>query len=177
MAQPIKNPTAPPTFEAGGHTWQIKLTLGLLDDVQQQTAVDLVPEGDNVSAVTGLILNHRKLGAVLWALCGKQAAERELDKRGFLDILDAAALAKGWEATVAAIVFFIHSRNPKLAVAVEKLIEKEMEVVEAGAVEMLAAIESSEVNEALKETARRIGDEMRKGVVEQLASSATNSQA
>jgi hypothetical protein len=172
----VKVVDAPPTFEdAGKRTWTIKLTLGGIEAVQLATKVDLLPKGNDVTGITNLLFDDRLLGSVLWSLCEPAAKEQSIDRRQFFDALDAESLSKGWGALADAVVFFIrHRQGESVAKAVQGVLDAQMKVLEAGAVEMLAAIQSADVDEAIKKTAERIGRELRAEVASQFANSAMN---
>lgn len=165
----------PPVFrDDAARDWTIRLTSQAIDDVLDLTQVDLIPEGENVSGVIGLCLNHRLLSKVLWCLCRKQAEAKQIDERSFKEGLEATALSKAWGALVDAILFFIQeTKGLGLAKAFQEIFEAEIRVIEAGATEMLQVLQASEVNEAMKDTAKRIGAEMKQEILSQLASSAT----
>lgn len=176
--QQLKIVDKPPAFrDDAGRDWTIRLTSQLIDDVLDLTQVDIIPEGENVSGVIGLCLNHRLLSKVLWCVCRKQAEAKQVDERSFKEGLEATALAKGWEAMVDAIIFFIQeTRGTALARAFQEVTEAEIRVIEAGATEMLQVLQASEVDVAMKDTAKRIGREMKEGILSQLGNFATNSQ-
>ena len=169
----------PPTFQdQAKNLWTVKLTLGLVDDVLAETGIDLLPQNNDVSPIINLWFDPRKLGLVLWQLCKVQAESRKIDQSAFSKLLDAPAMKAGWGAMADATIFFIQqTQGQKSAEAVEKVIEAQMRVIEAGVVELIATIESSEVNEAVKQTAIRIGAEMKAGLIQQLANGASESPA
>lgn len=185
---PTKIVEAPPTWkDSAGRLWTIKLNLQLLDDVLATTGVDLVPEGKNVSSVTALLLNHRALGSVLWALTRDQAvrvqvpsnngdAAHPLTEREFKQSLEADQLHEGWEAIVDAILFFIQSQSPGLAQATKEVIDAEVDVMEAGAQEILATLRSQEVSGAINDAAARLGKEMKEMTIAELAKPVTGWQ-
>lgn len=174
----VKVVDKPPTFrDDAGRDWTLRLTTQSIDDVLDLTQVELIPEGENVSSVIGLCLNHRLLAKVLWCLCKKQAEAKQIDERSFKEGFEATALSKGWGALVDAILFFIQeTRGLGLAKAFQEIVEAEMRVIEAGAAEMLQVLQASEVDAAMKDTAKRIGEQMKEDILSQLASSVMNSQ-
>lgn len=172
-----KEVNTPPTFQdQQKNLWTVKLTLGLIDEVLAETGTDLLPENHDVSPIINLWFYPRKLGALMWCLCRKQAESKKIDKDAFLGVMDASTLKAGWGAMADAIIFFIHqTQGEKSAEAIEKLIEAQMRVIEAGVAELIATIESSEVNQAMKATASRIGAEMKTGIIRSLESGAFES--
>lgn len=172
-----KEVNTPPTFQdQQKNLWTVKLTLGLIDEVLTETGVDLLPENHDVSPIINLWFDARKLGTLLWCLCRRQAESKKIDQAAFLDVMDASTLKAGWGAMADAIIFFIQkTQGEKSAEAIEKLIEAQMRVLEAGVAELIATIEASEVDQAMRETARRIGAEMKAGILRELESGATES--
>jgi hypothetical protein len=174
--QPPKSITAPPTFQdAEQRTWQIKLTGELIDSVLATTQIDLVPDDQDYGPVITLITSHRKLGAVLWECVKKQAESDSIDKAAFTAALDGPAYAKGWEALVDAIHFFIQNLSPKRAESFEAMVEATMKVVEAEAQTQIEIILSQSTDEALKDAATKIKEQMQTELVKEFANCAASS--
>lgn len=172
-----KPSNSPPTFaDSDGRVWTIKLSLGLIDRVQSATQIDLAPEDNNVSPITQLIFQSRLLGQVLWECCRPAAESAGVSREEFVDRLDPESLAAGWGALQEAVIFFIHSKSPAVAVATRRAMEAEMQVVEAGARQMIATLESTTTEKALKEAIGRIGREMQEGITTGLGKSPIRSR-
>lgn len=142
--------------------------------MQAQTKIDLVPDDQDYAPVITLITSHRKLSAVLWE-CVKKQAEPDIDRAAFLSEMDGATFAKGWEALVDAIHFFIHSLNPKRAESFMAMVEATMKVVEAEAQTQIEVIQSRSTDEALKDAVKGIKERMEKDLAKGFANCAANS--
>lgn len=171
--EPIKS--APSFKDGADHVWTVNPTLGLIDRVLEKTRVDLLPDDMDPSVITGLLFNARRLGAVLWEFCRDQAANVGVEHEAFLNALDGAAITRGWGALVDGIYFFTQSQSPKVAKQWMGLIEAQMKVIEAGAVEVAGAIGSEQTNEAIRAAIGEIGKEMKREIQEELAKSVTSS--
>lgn len=164
----------PPRFtDAQGREWTIRLSVQSIDDVQNAMGLSILPEGKDAQTLTGLLFNVKKLASVLWVLCRKQAEASGLDERGFREGLEADALTKGWEAIHDAVIFFIRQQSPALADAMAAVVQAEMRVVEAGAVEMVEAIRSSDVGASLSQATKDIAAEFKRDLLQQLGNSAS----
>lgn len=141
--------TSPPRLTAGGREYQIRLTLGLGDKIAERTGVDLVGD-DARDQIFALMVDQRKLAAVLWQFCESQA---EVDRDAFLESLDGATLAEGWQAVVDAVVFFIH---PLSREQFEIAFEQQMAAWEAGTANLRKMIQSEESQAAIAKTLREM---------------------
>lgn len=166
---------APPTFpDANGRRWTIKLTLGLIEGVQERCGIDLAPDDNDISPVAGLLFNTRKLGGLLWECCRKQAEADGIDREAFFEALDEDALSAGWGAVVDAIVFFIHSKSPKVAESVRLAVEAQMQLLEAGAEQMQKAMQSDVTKQGIAEALDQIGRQMQSELNQALTQAATD---
>lgn len=168
---PTENPTSPPQFQdSHNRQWTVRLSLSLADRVYESTQVDLLPDSNDLSAITALTSKYRKLGAVLWECCKAQADEQGVSRESFMESLDGSALASGWGALVDAIVFFIRQESPKKADAVAATIEKLMEAVEAEAEMMLSVVRSEKTQESLNRVVAESGEKMQSELTKALDS-------
>lgn len=162
----------PPQFtDAQGRAWTIRLSVQALDDVQDITGLAILPEGKDAQTLTGLLFNVRKLSSVLWVLCRRQAEAVGVDERAFREGLEAESLTKGWEAIYDAVIFFIRQQSPGLAAAMAEVVQAEMRVVEAGAVEMVEVLKNSEVGASLSQATKDIAAELKRDLLQQLGNS------
>lgn len=177
MPAPEKNLTAPPTFQdSEKRTWSINLTLELINSAIEHEQVSLTMDEESIGQVMGLLFDDQKLGSVLWLCIRRQAETKQIDRDGFFAALDGAALADGWEALRQAIVFFIRSRSPSRAAALNELIEKQMELIEAGQGVMLKTLQGSNVKEAMDKVTNTLGSDMEKEVKKLLDNFAMSSE-
>lgn len=141
----IEPPTQPPRFrDASGREWSIKLTLGVIESIQEQAGVDVLPRDCDVSTLTGLLFDPRQLAKVLWAaIQSKDGSTWE----EFRDALDGEALSLGWNALVEAVLFFIRSQSEPLAKTVEEAIEASMRLMERGTEAIRRTMASAEIED------------------------------
>lgn len=163
--------TAPPTFKAGDRIYSINLNLGLIDSVLSATQLDLAPDDGDYHEVSLLLLNPKKLGNVLWE-CVK--GQSEVDRTGFLGLLDKDALAAGWGALADAVVFFIP--NPEIAKQAMELIEAQVRMIEVNAQEVAKSFNSPEVAKAMREVIEENGASVRAGIKEEFDKSVMSSR-
>ena len=173
--------TAPPVFkDADGREWTVNLTVGIIDRVRERLKINLYVDKDDATEVVALLFDDQRLAGLLWFLVKKQAKgmvvaaeedepEHAYGEADFRNALDANAMAEGWKAVCDAILFFTRAKNPKLAAAIEKVIEGQMRVVEAGVGQILETMTSPEVERGIQEAAEKIGQEMKANTVRQLA--------
>jgi hypothetical protein len=164
-------------FDSEHRTWMIDLKLATIDAIKANTQVDLIPDNNDCSKIAELCFDSRKLAAVLWDCIREQAESKQIDRKLFYSALDGTSLARGWEALVDAIVFFIRQQNPQQAAMVEEMIRVQFKVMEAGAVEMIKRMSSEETDKAIRDLLNRLGEEMQQGIAEALENSASNSEA
>lgn len=169
--------SAPPTFtDSEKRVWTIKLNLSLLDAVQANCQVDLTIRDLKTDHITNLLFEHRSLGNVLWECCQHQAKDKGVDRDSFFQALDADALSAGWGALVDGIVFFIQqTQGPKMAQAVNELVEKQMALVERGAATLVETLKSRETDEKLKQKFDEIAKSLQGEMNRTLDNFATNS--
>lgn len=169
-----QNPSSPPTFQdLSKRTWTIKLTVGAVDRVEAETQFQLLPEGLDTTALTGLLFDDRKLASVLWSCC--RPLDDSVSRESFMDSLDADALSKGWGAMVDAVVFFTQAKSPTMAEALRKSMEKQMEVMEQGANGLLKTLNSEGTNLAMSKKMTELEVEMQSVMEKELDSIALNS--
>lgn len=172
MSQQEKNqPNSPPTFQDGaGRSWTLKLTLGLIEHVQESTGVDLLAESES-SPLVGILFDQRKLSRVLWCCLEKQAQHNEVPRDDFIDSLDGEALTAGWEALFNAVLFFI---PPQARAVVQANFDAQMAAVEQGIKAMVEVAESQETDQAIRQAIGKIKREMQADLPRQLASSVSS---
>lgn len=168
-------PTTPTFRDAAGRSWSIRLTLGLIETVLDETTVDLIPDNCDVTNLTGLLFDPRKLSRVLWACVKQQANDVTVEQ--FRDAMDGDALLQGWNTLIEAVLFFTRSRSEPLAAAIEEAIETAMKIVEQGTAAAIAMMRSEETERVISDTVAEAGREMHKGLASALAGSATSSPA
>ena len=169
----------PPTFQDNeGRTWTIKLTVGLIEEVQEKTQFDLVPDDCDATPLVELWNEMKRMAALLWAVCESQAEAQGVTRTSFLNALDQDAIPAAWGALCDGIVFFIQGVKSEQAgnlflAAVEAGMRVKRE--EAGAI--IRTIQSTTTDEALKKKVRAIEQSMQKELVEALGKSPTRSRA
>lgn len=174
-----KKISTPPMFEAAGQQFVLKITMGLLDSVQESTGCTLIPEDDKeTSPVARMIHDHRLLANVLWAMVESQAAKRDpaVTRKDFLDALDGETLTAGWAALVDALVFFVLSRNEAMGRAFQATIEAEVEMLAAGAKQLTATLGSDVVRQQMAEAAETIGKKLESEIKSRCDGFASSSQ-
>lgn len=157
QALPKKEPnneqiTSPPTFADGqGNTWQIKLTLGLADEVQESCQVDLLPDDNDLSPVVAACLSFRKFSKILWACIQGQAEAKGITQQSFVKSLGAEELQAGAEALRGAIDFFIRrTKGDQQADVAMGVWDAAMQMADAGARAFLEAVNSTKTKEAMQ---------------------------
>lgn len=168
---------APPPFAVAGHQFVLKITVGLLDSVQEATGCTLIPDDETqTSPVARMVHDHRLLGNVLWAMIETQAAKREppLTKKEFLQALDGETLVAGWAALLDALVFFVQSRNDAMGQAFQATIEAEVEMLAAGAKQLTATLGSEATRQQMTTTAEAIGKQLQTEIKSRCDSFASN---
>lgn len=165
-------PTGPPTFrDAEGHEWRIRLTLGLIETVVDETGVDLIPNNCDVSTLTGLLFDPRKLSRVLWVCIAKAAAEEGVAREAFIDSLDGETLSLGWNALVESVLFFTRSQSVSLAAALEEAIETAMKFLERGTASLVQTMRSEETEAMIDQTVADAGRQLQNGLATAMAKS------
>ncbi len=159
-----------PTFkDATGHEWRFTPSLGLFDAIQEATGVDLIPDGNDVSAVMSLPTNRRKLADALWASVKSQAGE--LTRAQFNERLNGDALTDGWGALLDAIVNFTPSQRRE---EVKAAIELQSTAMEQSVVAMVQTLKSDETTQAIRDAIDQAQREMASELPKALGIGATN---
>jgi hypothetical protein len=170
-------PQTIPTFrDLAGREWRIgNLTVGFINRVLDETSVDLIPDNLDVSNLTRLLCDHRKLTQVLWSCLKSAAAEEGVSRESFEDTLDGEVLTMGWNALVESVLFFTRSQNPAMATAIEEAIEITMNITGRGVQQWMETMRSTETADRIIETAlEEAGRNLHNGLAKALAGSATN---
>ena len=168
----------PPTFpDSAGRVWTIKLTLGLIEEVQEKLQFDLVPDNCDATPLVELWNEKKRMIDLLWAVCEEQAEDKQVTRSMFLKSLDAETIPAAWGALCDSIVFFIQGFKSERAgglylAAVEAGMRVKAE--EAGA--LIRTIQSSTTDEAIKKKVRAIEQSMQKELVEELGKLPTRSR-
>lgn len=162
---PEREINKPPTFQdSAGHAWTIRLTLDLLDKVLESSQIDLIPDDMDVQPVIGLLFRNRELGKVLWTCIETQAKEEGIERSEFLKTCDSETLTAGWGALVDAVVFFTRSKNEKLGEALAETVEAQMQLIEAGAIQLQATLKDPETQKMMQNSANSLGKLMREEI-------------
>lgn len=156
--------------DAAGREWRFTPSLGLFDAIQEATGVDLIPDGNDVSAVMSLPMNRKKLADVAWAAVKSNA--NGVTREQFRESLDGDALTAVWGALLDAVVFFTPSSKRK---EVQALIEVQLEVGEREVLAVVDTLKSPETAEAIQQAIDIAVAEMRDGIPKALATGAMNS--
>jgi hypothetical protein len=173
MSQNQQPTNQPSTFrDAAGRTWSIRLTLGLIETVLDETTVDLIPDGCDVTNLTSLLFDPRKLSRVLWSCVATQADGTTVQE--FRDAMDGDALLQGWNALIEAVLFFTRSRSEPLAAAIEEAIETAMKIIEQGTATAISVMRSEQTDKLIADSVADAGRQMHAGMASALAGSVTN---
>jgi hypothetical protein len=125
--------------DAKGRSWKIpKLTIGIIEDVQDATGVNIYQAVEDGGSIATLLVQPFKLVGILWALCSEQASALKVNARDFGRGLDAEAVEKAGEALVEALVDFF----PRAAAAKEMKarLRRQMQTLDA---RLIAHLKSS----------------------------------
>lgn len=154
-----KQPHKPPTFEdSAGNVWQIKLTVGLADEVLETTQVDLIPDDNDVSPIVALALQSRKFSQLLWLCVRSQAESKGVQEKEFRAAFEAQSLQDGWLALRDAILFFIRTTKGTMqADAAAGLFDAAMRMADVGAMALLEQVRSPKTEAAVKEMFQEAG--------------------
>lgn len=166
---------APPRFkDAKGREWAINPTLGRFDTILEHTGVDLIPDGNDVSAVVSLRASERKLCDVLWWAIQPLAAAKSIDRADFNDSLNGDVLTAGWGAIIDAIVFFTPAqRRAEVRAVIDLQLETGTREIEA----MIALMQSEETKDSIQGAVNGAMTNAQEGLSKALETFATSSQA
>lgn len=155
--------------DAAGREWRFTPSLGLFDAIQEATGVDLIPDGNDVSAVMSLPMNRKKLADVAWAAVKSNA--NGVTREQFRESLDGDALTSCWGALLDAVVFFtpIASRAE-----VQAAIEVQAAAMERGTAAVVATLKSQETEAAIDAAISKASAEMMQDLPKVLGIGATN---
>lgn len=93
--------------DADGNSWNLRLTVGAIEDVKEHTKIDLDDVLKQTDKFADLILsNPRKLAEIFYVLCVDQIQERGYDPKRFARIFDRATLDAAIDAFLEAIADF-----------------------------------------------------------------------
>lgn len=172
-AETPKPVNQPPTFtDSAERVWTIKLTVGLIEQVQERLQFDLVPDDCDATPLVELWNSIKRMGDLLWALVENQAEARGVTRSDFLNALDNEAIPAAWGALCDSIVFFIQRyKSERAAGLFLAAVEAGMKVKEEEAGAIIRTIQSSTTDEAIKKKVRAIEQAMQKELVEELGKS------
>lgn len=160
--------------DADGREWRLTPSLGFFDSIQEATGVDLIPDGNDVSAVMALPMNRRKLSDVLWASVQAKATSGGVTREQFRDAINGDVLTDGWGALLDAIVFFTPTSN---RAEVQAAIDVQLAAMERGVDAVVATLRSEETEAAISEALNKVTEEMRRELPKALATGVMSSQA
>lgn len=131
------------TFRAGGHEWQLRLTIGMVGRLRTEAGVELGKLLDAGKVAEGLIGDPFKLGEVLWIMCRAEAEGRGLTSPDqFFDLLGPEELQGAVLGVLAAVVdFFQPGRASETNAKLPGLLAKANRAADAA----LAAVVEAEV--------------------------------
>lgn len=141
--------------DSAGHEWRFTPSLGLFDTILEATGVDLIPDGNDVSAVMALPTNRRKLAEVLWAAVQSQAGS--ITQKDFNEKLDGDALTSGWGALLDGIVFFIPSQRRE---EVKAAIDLQGVALEKSVAATVETLRSQATDQAIQEAVQKAQKQM-----------------
>lgn len=123
--------------DGDGREWKLRLTVGLVEDIQKETGVELGDES-NADWLALLFGKRRKLVEVLWLLCEAQADKAGVTPEQFGHLFDGATLDAAGTALAAAVAdFFPRSRIS------QALRENLQAILEAGEEKAVAEIRAT----------------------------------
>jgi len=145
-----------PFFTAGGHNWPLRITPPVARKIRDELGVDLfaVTDPPATNPFVRLSGDMYLLSDVLWQLCSKLAAERNIDREQFeSDLWDAidgasdtlleAVIQSFPEKKRAGLVKLLAAQNDALDRVVAKLAPKMDQVIDAALDEIVAAATQS----------------------------------
>lgn len=131
--------------------------MGLIDRIATNAHIKLLPDGNDTTAIVGLLFNPSQLGEVLWECVTEQAESKDFSRQQFIDALDGDALAGGFGALQDAIVFFTpKSTRDAMRIA----LEKQMIAIEHGGAMVARVAKSETTDQAIKKQLERIEEEL-----------------
>lgn len=119
--------TQPPQFEHANQKFQLKLTLGQIDRILEETGVDLAPDDSDYDPFIDLKGMPRKLSSFLWAVFKTQCEANNVEESVFRD-MDGETLAAGWQCVFQAIDFFIQLQSQSRSEALRQYLESRTEL-------------------------------------------------
>jgi len=162
MDEQMETPRQPdelPGFEdLEGRRWRIRLDVGLIERIHQQTGLDFrrVLE-DKGAAVLRLADDPQKLCQVLDLCLEEQLEQSGLDKQQLARALDGDTLEAATEALMEAMVrFFPSRRRPLLRALAERMHTAEEELIRR----MMSKLEGEEMGRAIERQADRMDREI-----------------
>lgn len=158
--------------DAAGREWRLTPSLGLFDAIHEATGVDLIPDGNDVSAAMSLPMKRIKLSEVLWAAIAPKAKDAGVTREQFRDSINGDVLTAGWGALLDAIVFFTPTSN---RAEVQAAIDVQAAAMERGVAAVVETLKSQETEAAIGEAISKASDELRRELPRALAIGATSS--
>jgi len=136
------------TFRAGGHEWQLRLTIGMVGRLRTEAGIELGKLLDAGKVAEGLIGDPFKLGEILWIMCRAEAEGRGLTTPDeFFELLGPEELQAAVLGVLAAVVDFF---QPGRASETKGKLPGLMDKVNRAADAAMAAVVDAEVDATLK---------------------------
>lgn len=130
------NPTpAPgrPTFSAAGRTWELRLTVWTLTEVQKSTGVELAKALQSEKGFADLLFaDPGTLAGILWTLIEDQATAAGVTPEQFGRSLDGPTIEKATEALLMAVADFVP--RSRIGQAIRDNLPKVLAAADAAAV-------------------------------------------
>jgi hypothetical protein len=113
--------STPPTFQAGGRSWSLALTLGTLRRVRNAGHDLLALDAGDPPLAVRLRTDPLLVGEILWQILEPQITAAGMSETAFCESLTARDLAAAHAALCAALLdFFRHLGRPDLAASLDR---------------------------------------------------------
>lgn len=126
----------PKFTDSMGRDWIVKLNVGLVEQVQEDTDVNLDSLLETPEKFASILAQTpKKLVQILWVLCEDQAAEYGVDPKQFGFLFDRDLLDKASQAFLEAVLLFyprsvagrtVAGKLPQLLAKMDQAIEKDV---------------------------------------------------
>lgn len=121
--------------DTAGRIWQVKLNIGMIEDIQEETDIDLDQVMQEKSKISELIFaTPRKLVEILYVICQEQIKQIPLTAREFGRAFDREVLDKAADAFLQSLLLFyprtsagkvLAEEFPQLILKMDRQIESE----------------------------------------------------
>lgn len=149
--------------DSEGRTWDVTISVALLDSIKKQTQLDLAPDNYDVSTLVGLKFQSRKLAQILYICAGESIARDD-----FMGAIDGDVLIAGWRALVDDVIAFYAAMNPGIAEPLHALIQAQLNANDKLCDEAIAMIRSVTTEQAMQAKISKVADEMQAALVKKL---------